>query len=133
MRKAIIVFSDNSGVWWLEFLKPGFRHCFVILETDRGCLWVDPLSSGLTIKQLAGYEMKALLEGYRNMGMKVVETQAVAPSSSAFPISLFSCVEVIKRLLGVKSLSVQTPWQLYQHLKRTNNEYIGKNSLTFQA
>ena len=44
---ALVVFSDTTDLWWLKFLKSGFRHCFVIikfsdLERDR---WValDPM------------------------------------------------------------------------------------------
>lgn len=26
---ALVVFSDNTDLWWLRWLKPGFRHCFI--------------------------------------------------------------------------------------------------------
>ncbi|WP_417821335.1 hypothetical protein [Terasakiella sp.] len=130
MSKALVVFSDNTGVWWLKFLKPGFRHCFVILETDRGCIWVDPLSNNFTLKILEGYELAGLIRWYRDMGMHVVTVEPQAQKSQPFALAPMSCVEVVKRLLGIRDRFVLTPWQLFSHLKGTKSENIGKNILT---
>ena len=130
MSKALVVFSDNTGVWWLKFLKPGFRHCFVILETDRGCIWVDPLSNNFTLKILEGYELAGLIRWYRDMGMHVVTVEPQAQKSQPFALAPMSCVVVVKRLLGIRDRFVLTPWQLFSYLNRTKSENIGKNILT---
>lgn len=132
MNKALIVFSDNTGVWWLKYLKAGFRHCFVILETDRGCVWVDPLSSSFTIKILEGYELNSLVRWYRDTGMKVVAVPVLPHSAKPFAWAPMTCVEVVKRLIGIHDPFVLTPWQLYKNIKRTKSENIGKNILTFE-
>lgn len=132
MTKALIVFSDNTGVWWLKYLKAGFRHCFIILETDRGCVWVDPLSSSFTIKILEGYELNSLVRWYRESGMRVLSVSVPAHGGKPFAWAPMTCVEVVKRLIGVRDPFVLTPWQLYKAIKGTKSENIGKNMLTFE-
>ena len=29
--EVYVAFEDTNCLWWLKFLKPGFRHCYVIL------------------------------------------------------------------------------------------------------
>jgi len=130
MNRALVVFSDNTGVWWLRFLKVGFRHCFVILETDRGCVWIDPLSNSFSIKLLEGYELAGLLRWYRDMGMKVISVKLEPQRSAPFSWAPMTCVEVVKRLLGIRDNLILTPWQLFSYLDRTKSENIGKNILT---
>lgn len=126
MNKAIIIFSDNSGVWWLKWLKPGFRHCFMILETDRGCLWIDPLSQQLTIKILADHELNALIRWYREMGMRVLTTTVNTSGLQPHNWSPMTCVEVVKRLVGLRDPFVWTPWQLYQKIKKNKKRKYRK-------
>jgi hypothetical protein len=133
MSKALVIFSDNSGVWWLKFLKAGFRHCFIILETDRGCLWVDPLSHSFTIKILEGYELTALVKWYREMGMRVEEMEVESKSTRPFAWAPMTCVEVVKRLIGLNDWRVVTPWQLYTTLKKNKKRKYKKKSLDFCA
>lgn len=131
MSTALVVFSDNSGVWWLKLLKPGFRHCFVILETDRGCIWVDPLSNSLTIKMLEGYELAGLLQWYRDMGMKVLRTSVNGNRARPFAWGPMSCVEVVKRLIGLRNGAVLTPWQLCQAIEKNKKRVKRKKVLDF--
>jgi hypothetical protein len=37
--------------------------------------------------------------------------------TKAAPFMLFTCVEAVKRVLGIHRRGIVTPWQLYQHLK----------------
>lgn len=38
-----VVFSGQTDRWWLRFLKPGFRHCFALLNDGRHWLSFDPM------------------------------------------------------------------------------------------
>lgn len=128
MMKAIVVFRENQGLWWLRFLKSGFRHCFIILETDRGCVWVDPVSNRFSIKILEGHELKGLVAWYRNMDMKVLEVSVLDSPGKSFIWAPLTCVEVVKRLIGLNTMFICTPWQLYKYIKRTKSELIRKNT-----
>jgi len=131
MSTALVVFSDNTGVWWLRFLKPGFRHCFVILETDRGCVWIDPLSNRFTIKLLEGYELAGLIRWYRDMGMRVERVTIDEQRLRPFPWGAMTCVEVVKRAIGMHDCFVLTPWQLFKNLKKNKKKTNMKINLDF--
>ncbi|MDV7340949.1 hypothetical protein RYZ26_15185 [Terasakiella sp. A23] len=133
MSTALVVFSDNAGVWWLKLLKPGFRHCFVILETDRGCIWLDPLSNNFTVKLLEGYELAGLLKWYRDQGMRVLKVNVDTTRATPHCWAPMTCVEVVKRLVGARDWRVLTPWQLYKALNKNKKRIYRKNYLTFGA
>ena len=42
---AFVVFSGQTDLKWLKTLKPGFRHCFVLLETGGHWVVYNPLSN----------------------------------------------------------------------------------------
>ncbi|NVK19309.1 MAG: hypothetical protein HWE30_11485 [Methylocystaceae bacterium] len=133
MSTALVVFSDNAGAWWLRLLKPGFRHCFVILETDRGCIWLDPLSNGFTVKPLEGYEMAGLLKWYKDQGMRVLKINVDNTSAAAHFWAPMTCVEVVKRLIGLRETFVLTPWQLYRTLNKNKSCINKKKNLDFKV
>jgi len=56
---VLIVFCDNTDLWWLRFLKCGFRHCFVVLCDGRYWVTVDPLSH---YSSVAVHEVEAVLD-----------------------------------------------------------------------
>lgn len=133
MSTALVVFSDNAGAWWLRLLKPGFRHCFVILETDRGCIWLDPLSNGFTVKPLEGYEMAGLLKWYKDQGMRVLKVNVNETSSHTHSWAPMTCVEVVKRLIGLHEALVLTPWQLYQTINKNKKKTNKNKNLDIKA
>ena len=40
-EKCYVVFSDNTTIWWLRFLKPGFRHCYLLLKMKNSGMWIE--------------------------------------------------------------------------------------------
>jgi hypothetical protein len=115
ITQAWVVFSGQADLAWLKILKPGFRHCSVLLHD--GVHWVsfDPLSNYTEISVHdvpAEFDMPAWL---RARGHVVVETQRAFPSKPA-PFDFFSCVSAVKRVLGLHAQLIFTPWQLYCHL-----------------
>ncbi|MCD8496748.1 MAG: hypothetical protein LRZ85_00855 [Alphaproteobacteria bacterium] len=39
-QEAYVVFTGRTDLPWLRWLKPGFRHCFVLLNDGRQ--WAEP-------------------------------------------------------------------------------------------
>ena len=105
MRRALVVFSGRAEMLWQRLLRPGFRHCSLILDDGDDWLLVEPLASYLQIR-------------LRNAGFVVVETQPLPPATRAAPLGLWTCVETVKRGLSIHAVSVQTPWQLFQFLEQ---------------
>lgn len=117
-RRALVVFSGRADLWWLRLLKPGFRHCFVALEGDSGWVVVEPLSHCTEVALLPPGRDGDLAEWYRRHGLIVVETATATPRRKPAPWRPYSCVEAVKRILGIQAGNVLTPWQLFRYIEQ---------------
>jgi hypothetical protein len=113
---AIVVFADDASLKWLRPLHKGFRHCFVAVR--RGDHWVicNPFSHYTDLDVVCGFTAEELAEWYRHHGLLVVETMAQTPPPRCAPFRPFTCVEAVKRALGLRAPWVFTPRQLHRHL-----------------
>jgi hypothetical protein len=117
-RHALVMFSGHADLWWLRLLKPGFRHCFVAVEAESGWLVVEPLSHHTEFSLLPPMARRDLAQWYRGNGLTVVMALAVTPPRRVAPIRPYSCVESVKRFLGIQAGNVLTPWQLFRHIEQ---------------
>ena len=119
--RAYVVFSGKAEFWWQYFLRPGFRHCAVIVQCMDYWLAVEPLSSRLQLRVLShtGPEMSAFLS---QRGLIVLETSVRAARATLKMPSIWSCVEVAKLVLGIESIMIQTPWQLHRYLREQSKK-----------
>lgn len=113
---ALVVFDGETSLKLLRFLRPGFRHCFVLVHR-QGC-WViyDPLSHRTDLEVVVGPSVDELAEWYRGKGLKAIETTVRPAPLRPVPLRPFTCVEAVKRVLGIRAPWVTTPWQLYCYL-----------------
>lgn len=123
-RRALVAFTGETELRLLKFLKPGFRHCLVVIESAKrdvrhgGCwAFYNPLvdATELTILVAPAAQVRAQLE---RAGYRVIETRTQEPKLGANGWWPFTCVEAIKRALGISAPSIITPWQLYGYLKQ---------------
>ncbi|MFO0989023.1 MAG: hypothetical protein U1F37_16970 [Alphaproteobacteria bacterium] len=114
--RALVVFSGRTGVRWLRWLKPGYRHCFVAIDDGSAWLTVDPLLHRLEIRASGLPSSFDLASEYRRLDLDVVEVAPAAVPLRRAPLGLFTCVEAAKRLLGIRARWVLTPWQLRRWL-----------------
>lgn len=118
--EAWVVFSGQADLWWLKVLKPGFRHCFVIARDEKNWIVLDPLSPHLEVSVLPlphGFDLPRWLE---QQNLRVIHAPIYRDHKKAAPFNWFSCVEVIKRFLGIHARHILTPWQLYCFLTKEN-------------
>ena len=128
-QKAWVVFSGQTDMSWLKILKPGFRHCFVLINDGQCWISYDPMShyTDITVHHVpCFFDMPGWLEG---RGFKVLETSLNKTHKRPAPFGVFSCVEAVKRVLGIHSLCVITPWQLFTHLNKQNNAQLAKKEI----
>ncbi|MBT4890053.1 MAG: hypothetical protein HON65_10925 [Rhodospirillales bacterium] len=118
---AVVVFTNQTALPWLRLLSCGFRHCFVAVEADCGWIVFDPLSNVLKTNSLAAISSQELANWYRANGYRVMISYVRDPLMRPAPWALFTCVEAVKRLLGIHSRWVVTPWQLWKFLNNENN------------
>lgn len=111
---AVVAFSGAAPLWWLHLLRPGFRHCFVLVRIDSGWLLLDPLSHRIALALLpAGADPAA---HYRALGHVTLTVPVALPPRRPAPFAPFTCVEAVKRVLGLHDRFVLTPWQLFRRL-----------------
>lgn len=120
-EKAWVVFSGKSDWPWLKFLRPGFRHCFVIVHDGTRWLSLDPLLQHTELK-VHDVPPDFDLPGWLTArGNRVMAAPLNRVHTKPAPVMVFTCVEAVKRVLGLHKWAVMTPWQLYRHLTRYNN------------
>ncbi|MFA6019085.1 MAG: hypothetical protein WC722_02400 [Rhodospirillales bacterium] len=114
--EAWVGFRNNVGLVWLTGLRPGFRHCFLLLRTENLWLVYDPLSHHTRLDLVAGGD--ELLEIFSAQGCRLIPAIVAEPPCRPQSWRPYSCVEAVKRALGLQAGWVLTPWQLYCHLSR---------------
>jgi hypothetical protein len=122
-RRALVGFGGNAGLIWLRLLKPGFRHCFAALETsappgEQRWILYEPLSHFTRLETITLPSQASLADLFRGQGLTVVETMRRDPARRSAPWRPYSCVEAVKRVLGLQASWVFTPWQLYRYLRK---------------
>lgn len=116
---ALVVFTGDTCLGCLKILRPGFRHCFVAVCRNDHWIICDPLCHRTDLLVIGSEAAADLGDWYRCHGLTVVATH-VRPAPPRFaPLRPFTCVEAVKRVLGIHARSVNTPWQLYRYLSPT--------------
>lgn len=115
---GLVLFADATDLWWLRLLRPGFRHCFVALAYESGWVVVDPMSHRTAVAHFPLPQEFDLAGWYGQRGLKVVAVKNVSPNRRVAPFLPYSCVECVKRILGIHAALVVTPWQLFRHLNK---------------
>lgn len=114
-----IAFSGVCDVRLLKILRPGFRHCFALIREQNSWVMVDPMLHKMdvtTTHLTPDFDFPAWL---RTRGYRVVRAPHLVPRKRLCMPSPFTCVEAMKRLIGLQDWTVLTPWQLYRTLLKT--------------
>lgn len=117
MNNAIIIFSDNTDIKILKFLKKGFRHCLAVIEFNGTWIIYEPLCNKTKISVLNNTSEDDIVSSFSMIGAKVIKTkiQENETNNGNFLVPT-TCVSSIKRILGINKFSIITPWQLYNFL-----------------
>lgn len=121
-QKAWVVFSGKADLPWLTALRPGFRHCFVLLYDGVCWLTVDPMLHHMEVLAHhvpASFDLPGWLKSRDNI---IVPASIDRSRTRPAPWRPFTCVEAVKRLLGIHARFVFTPWQLYKYLNKKKGE-----------
>lgn len=117
---ALVGFGGNKRFWWMHFFKKGFYHCLVALGNGHEWVLIDPLSHYTDIFVLKKVNLKGYL---KSKGYRLIQTTPDVPMDSSMQIMPYTCVETVKRFIGVKNHFIFTPYQLFCYLlrKKENN------------
>lgn len=117
-----IVFSNDTDIGMLRFFKRGFRHCFMMMQQGDRWVLVDPRSNKTDVHLLQHPKSFNFPRYYTEQGKTVVKIPDInVPNKimSPFPVS---CVETLKRMIGLHAWWVMTPYQLYKKLLKLQNK-----------
>jgi len=116
-QKIWVAFTGQTDLPWLRWLKPGFRHCFVVINDGRNWVSLDPMANRFEVTVhdvVADFDFPQWL---RSRGLAVVESVPQNRNRAA-PLMPLTCVEAVKRVLGLHDRFILTPWQLFRHLEK---------------
>ena len=121
---ALVVFSGRTDLKSMRALKSGFRHCFVAVRTGTYWQVIEPMAHRLDIILLPDIAAADLALAYRRLGLRVVVALPSPVPRRPAPVRCLSCVEVIKRVLGLRLPLVFTPAQLHKALAKAQEKIL---------
>jgi len=114
--EILVVFSDHTDLWWLKHLRRGFRHCFILIRFADIWICLDALAHKTELMRIDIPDTVHLMKWLENQGETVVRYKIQPSLKKPLYPSLFTCVEAVKRTLGLRKPFILTPWQLYKFL-----------------
>tara|TARA_Y100001934_G_scaffold217928_1_gene258842 strand:+ start:1086 stop:1481 length:396 start_codon:yes stop_codon:yes gene_type:complete len=115
---AYVVFDGQTELRFLKVLKSGFRHCFIILEFDNFWCSIDPLSTYCEIQIFEKKHIQDLPLWLKYQGFDLIKAKINRHDFKIRPFDYWSCVNLIKRILGIYKWWIITPWQLKKYLDK---------------
>lgn len=123
-QRCLVVFEDRAVGelrWWERwFTRPGFRHVRVIVQDDIGWIELNPTTSTMTLRIVTAGGDTPNLDALGCTNVKEVhDYEALIPRRALrlpWGLTFWSCVEVVKAVLGIRDPRILTPYQLSRYL-----------------
>ncbi len=117
---AFVAFGGTPTHWWTYFLKKGFYHCFLILGNGREWYIIDPVMHFTDFIIVKTHHIEKF---FLNKGYQLIRTTPILPTRVRFFLRPCTCVETVRRFLGIQHPFLWTPHQLFSYLikKKENN------------
>lgn len=124
IRNWIAVFvaqpDKTPFYWWQVITGRKWAHVWLFGLTDCGYLIINARGNHMYVEHfmsdLPPHEfLSAATMGQEIMGVVDVEKAKTLPITNTFYI-MYSCVSVVKDVLGIRKWWIVTPRQLYNHL-----------------
>lgn len=123
--RYFLVFSTHNlpkGGWYQNFLKwcfdrlkKGFSHVAVIEQISPDCFMrIEGCSDRLSIIPIFDRNFLSNLKSIKDLTI----IEVVPKSTGACFHGIITCVSIAKYLLGIKKLTVITPYQLYKFVRK---------------
>jgi len=125
-----IVFEEGDMPWfWTKFLKKGIKHCYAIRFDGFNWVAFYPSMGHTDVEILPFGHLDTIQNVSQDTNRSVIIHAKVRRNSirirAPWP-TVFTCVEQIKALLGIRCWYVFTAWQLFKYLRRQNYGHIQK-------
>lgn len=126
---AYVIFeSRRVAGWWDIFTRPGWRHVWVILPAPwpapgllatEFTMKVEPLCWGIDVAVFwdePGVVAQAFADDCATAVLAVDVRLPPGKIGEYIPRGVFSCVTIVKAVLGLRAWRIFTPWSLYRYL-----------------
>ncbi len=116
--KAFLVYEETDR-WWRVLLKAQFHHVSIVLMTEHNYIVLNSRGAGVDVF-IQGCEstddvekrLYGLYTGIQEVSIPTFKT------NEDVPMGLFTCVEFVKRVVGIRNRWIQTPSQLYNYIQK---------------
>ena len=118
VKNVYVVFRKSSLDHWIyNWLDPYFQHCYTVEESEGGHFWiiVDSKLPHLDVSIVAK-ELYPTVRDIEPDGVILLRKAIIRPDANRYTLSLSTCVETTKAVLGIRSFWCWTPYQLYKRL-----------------
>lgn len=105
-----VVFTNDEGNWWSNFLHPKIKHCYVIVPSQGS--WIVHSKTTGKFDLFNACNINGIIEPN-----SIVIGCKQRPGSRSLLI-INTCVGHTKQLLGINKPFILTPHQLYKHLRK---------------
>lgn len=109
---AYVAFGGRKVHWWMSFLKKGFYHCFLVMEQDNKWIAIDPVLGWTDLI----FSEEDLTNHFTRMGYRLIYADVKIPEKQEAHLRPLTCVETVKRFLGIQNPMIFTPYQLFKYL-----------------
>lgn len=116
--RVIVVFEDRAAAAGFRWLRAGFRHCFCLLRRPVGWIVCDPLKSRTHLDVIMPYDEHDLLLNYSQKKLTALVGHCLDAHPKIEFLRPLTCVEIVKRVVGLRAPMVWTPYQLFRALCR---------------
>lgn len=116
-----IVFEDSiKKRWYTRYLQKGFSHCYLMQKSEAGLFWiiVNPVWSHVLIDYRLVKTFPSPRDYTGEYATIIEYSPFIDPYNHACILGINSCVDVIKRIIGLKLFRIFTPYQLFNYLRR---------------
>lgn len=122
-KVVVVAFADAERPRWLRLLAKGFRHCFALVAASGRWIVIDPMSHWTEVVWLADEDDASpedVVRALEERGLAAVACVVIEPEKRGTGPAPYTCVEVVKRVLGVRAPQVLTPRQLFRFLDQNH-------------
>jgi len=118
---------DNQKKWWNKFLNINYKHCFIIqvfnlFDGKEIFVVLENLYNSINI-EISCIDIEDLPSLVDNLTC-IVEYNILINPYKKQNIEPITCVTIIKKLIGLKNIFIQTPLQLKKYLIRNGGKII---------
>ena len=127
--QAHIIFSEAS-LPWLRWLREGYRHVSVVIPCGEGYLHIDPRSVRIDFRFIKREQVAEMYDRALYKEIIIIEYTADDIREGMHVPAVFTCVEFVKRVIGIRAWWVLTPHQLYKHIRKLKGKELCQSIFT---